>query len=120
MNNTAQVRWAGPFMEGEIPLPFTVKYDKTNIDFSGSPFTLSGTLEDGDGNALAFTGTVDWADDTTGLVQVDLSAADVTRTGTGEREVKRLVIWANDGTNIVATLPIKYVISAPVGTPPTP
>ena len=119
---STEVRWAGPYMEGEIPLPFTVKYDKSDIDFS-SGFTLAATLTDGDGNELTFSGVVDWATggETVGLVQVDLAASDCTRQdNTKEKEVRRLVIWSGDGgTNRVATLVVKYIIDAPVGTPPS-
>lgn len=117
--STAQLRWAGPFMEGEIPLPFTVQYDKRGIDFSQSTFELAGTLEDEDGTELTFTGNLTWADEATGVVQVELAAGDVTRVGTNEKETRRLVIWTGDGTNRVATLLIKYVIDRPVGTPPS-
>lgn len=119
----AQVRWAGPYTDGEIPLPFTVKFDPTDINFAG--FTVSATLEEEDGTELAFAGTVDWnTPDADGIdigkVRVDLGAADVAKATTSEIETKRMQIWAGDaGTNLVATIKVKFVVHASVGTPPT-
>lgn len=115
----SEVRRAGPFTEGEIPLPFTVKYDQSDIDFS-SGFTLDATLEDEDGAELTFGGTVDWETSTIGLVKVELAASDCTRQdSTARKETRRLQIWTGDGgTNRVATVLIKYGVDAPVGTPP--
>lgn len=120
MSNTTEVRWAGPFTDGEIPLPFTVKFDPSDIDFTG--FTLNATLEEQDGTELTFSGTVDWDagdGETVGRVRVDLAAADVAKATSSEIETKRMQIWAGDGgTNLVATLKIKFIVNAAVGTVP--
>ncbi len=112
----------GPFTEGELPLPFNVKFDEATIDFTTAPtFVLAGTLEDEDGEALTFAGSVTWADDTTGLATVSLATADVARVDDTLRyETRRLQIWTgNNGGKLVATLLIKYGINAPIGTPPS-
>jgi len=121
MSSTTTVRWAGPFTDGETPLPFTVKFDPSDIDFSG--FTLNATLEQDTGDELAFTGSVAWeagGGETTGTVRVDLSAADVAKVTSYDRETKRMQIWAGDGANLVATVVIKFVVQSSVGTAPTP
>lgn len=115
---------AGPYTHGELPLPFDVKFDDSDIDFSVSTFTVYATLEDGDGTELTFTGSVDWAEtdgENTGLVTVNLGVDDVSLLDdTLRRETRRLQIWAgNDGGNLVATIVIKYGINAAVGTPPS-
>lgn len=111
-----QTRDSGPFTSGEVPLPFTVKFDPTDISFVG--FALAATMEDHDGVEMTFAGTVDWADDTTGLVQVEFASADLLITGDREHEDRTLMVWTGDGTNLVATLRIKVPINVPVGTPP--
>lgn len=122
-NNVQEVRWAGPYTDGEIPLPFTVMFDPTDINFAG--FTVGATLEEEDGTELTFAGTVDWNTlDTDGIdigkVRVDLAAADVAKATSSEIETKRLQIWAGDGgTNLVATVIVKFVVRKSVGTPPT-
>jgi hypothetical protein len=122
MSNVQQVRWAGPFTDGEIPLPFTVKFDPTDIPFTG--FTVSATLEEEDGTELVFAGTVDWnTPDADGIdigkVRVDLAAADVAKATTAQVETKRMQIWAGDGgTNLVATIVVKFSVHKSVGTPP--
>lgn len=119
----AQVRWAGPYTDGEIPLPFTVKFDPSDIDFAG--FTVGATIEEDDGTEITFAGNVDWntpdADGITiGKVRVDLGAADVAKATTSEIETKRLQIWAGDsGTNLVATIIVKFTVRKSVGTPPS-
>ena len=120
---TRTPRWAGPFTDGEIPLPFTVKFDPTDIDFAG--FTVDATIVEEDGTELVFAGTVDWnSPDSDGIdigkVRVDLAAADVAKATSTEVETKRMQIWAGDGgTNLVATLEVKFNVHASVGTPPS-
>jgi hypothetical protein len=120
----AQVRWAGPYTDGEIPLPFTVKFDPSDIDFAG--FNVSATIEEEDGTELAFAGNVDWnSPDADGIdigkVRVDLGAADVAKATSSEIETKRMQIWAGDGgTNLVATVIVKFTVRPAVGTAPTP
>jgi len=117
MTQTQPVRYAGPYVSGEIPLTFTVKFDPTDIDFTG--YTVEATLSDQDNTALTFTGSVAWNDIALGIVDVNLAAADTTLVGAVEHETRRLMIWAGDaGTNLVATVLIKYGIDAAVGTPP--
>lgn len=115
---TRQVtRTAGPYISGEIPLPFTVKYDETDIDFT--TFSLAATMENHDGSERAFTGTVTWADVATGLVQVEFASADLLLDAGVEHEDRLLMIWTGDaGTNLVATLRVKVPIDWSVGTPP--
>ena len=123
MSTVQQVRWAGPFTDGEIPLAFTVKFDESDIPFAG--FTVSATLENEDGTEVAFAGNVDWnTPDTDGIdigkVRVDLAAADVAKVTTAEIETKRMQIWAGDaGTNLVATVKVKFNVNLSVGTPPS-
>lgn len=111
-----QTRDSGPFTSGETPLPFTVKFDPTDIDFTG--FALDATMEDHDGVEMAFAGSVTWSDEATGLVQVEFDSADLLLTGSREHEDRVLMVWTGDGTNLVATLRIKVPIDAAVGTPP--
>lgn len=112
------IRWAGPYTSGEIPLPFTVKFDEIDIDFSG--FTTEATLVDDDGTEMAYAGTVTFEDIATGLVRVDLGAADVAVPVGRLIITRRLQIWAGDaGTNKVATVVVKYNCHPSVGTPPT-
>ena len=113
------VRWAGPYTDGEIPLPFTVKFDEIDIDFSAS-FTVEATLVDDDGTEMAYAGTVTFEDDTIGLVRVDLGAADVAVPVGRLVITRRLQIWTGDGgTNKVATVVVKYNCHPAVGTPPS-
>lgn len=116
MTRAQQMRSAGPFISGEIPLPFTVKFDPTDIDFSG--FSLEATMENHDGSERTFAGTVTWADDSTGLAQVEFDEADLLLTAGVEHEDRVLMLWAGDGTTRPATLRIKVPIDWSVGTPP--
>ncbi len=112
------IRWAGPYTDGEIPLPFTVKFDEIDIDFS-TGFTVAATLVDDDGTEMAFAGTVTFQDAATGLVRVDLGAADVAIPATRLIITRRLQIWTGDGgANKVATVTVKYNCHPAVGTPP--
>ena len=112
------IRWAGPYTDGEIPLPFTIKFDETDIDFS-TGFTVDATLVDDDGTEMSFAGTVTFQDDTTGLVRVDLGAADIAVPAARLVITRRLQIWTGDGgTNKVATVVVKYNCHPAVGTPP--
>ena len=83
----------------------------------GLPLRLFGGHEAGGAAHLGATGIGDAAC----LVRIDLGALDVTRQSAArEKETRRLVIWSGDGgTNLVATLVVKYVINRPVGTPPS-
>jgi len=112
------IRWAGPFTDGEIPIPFTVKFDRTDIDFSGG-FSLAATLEDDDGSEMTFDGTVTWSDASTGLVTVELGALDVAVAAGKLVITRRLMVWTGDGTNRVATVEIKYNCHPAIGTPPS-
>lgn len=121
--NVAQTEWVGPFTDGEIPLPFTVMFADEEIDFA--EFTVDATLEEEDGTELTFAGNVDWnAPDANGItigkVRIDLAAADVAKATSTDIETKRLQIWAgDDGTNLVATVIVKFIVRKSVGTPPT-
>ena len=117
MSKTRQpTRQSGPFVYGETPLPFTVKFDPTDIIFTG--FALDATMEAHDGTEMAFAGSVTWADDTIGLVQVEFDSADLLLGAGVEHEDRVLMVWTGDGTNLVATVRIKVPIDAAVGTPP--
>lgn len=120
MTQTQPVRYAGPYVEGEIPLDFTVKFDETDLDFNGYA-QPEATLADQNNATLTFAGSVSWDDISTGVVLVSLAAGDLTRVdSTLEHETRRLMIWAGDGgTKKVATVLIKYGIDAPVGVPPS-
>lgn len=121
--NVAQIEWVGPFTNGETPLPFTVRFADDDINFTG--FTVDATLEEEDGTELTFAGNVDWnAPDGDGIdigkVRVDLAAVDIAKATSTDIETKRLQIWAgDDGTNLVATVIVKFVVRKSVGTPPT-
>lgn len=117
MSTRQQTRTSGPFKSGEAPLPFTVKFDPTDIDFTG--FTLAATMADHAGAEMTFTGTVTWADETKGIVQVDFAVMDLLLDAGVEHEDRLLAIWATDNTNLIASLDIKVPIDMPVGTPPT-
>lgn len=119
MTQTQPVRYAGPYVEGEIPIGFLVRFDPTDIDFTG--FTIEGTRADQDGADLTFNGSVSWDTQNEGIALVKLAALDVTREdNTAEHETHRLMLWAGDGgTSRVATVLIKYGIDAPVGVPPS-
>jgi hypothetical protein len=101
-----------------------VKFDEDDIDFT--TFTVSATLEEEDGTELAFAGNVDWnTPDADGIeigkVRVDLGAADIAKATLAGTETKRMQIWAGDGgTNLVATVKIKFNVNTAVGTAPTP
>jgi hypothetical protein len=112
-----QTRDSGPFISGEIPLPFTVKFDPVDIDFQAG-FTLAATMENHDGTERTFTGSVTWANAVTGLVQVEFSEADILLGAGIEHEDRVLMIWTGDGTTRPATLRIKVPIDWSVGTPP--
>ncbi len=112
------IRWAGPYTSGEIPLPFTIKFDEIDIDFSIG-FTVAATLVDDDGTEMVFAGSVTFQDAATGLVRVDLGADDVAVPAGRLIITRRLQIWTGDaGTNKVATVVVKYNCSPAVGTPP--
>ena len=101
MSKTRQpTRQSGPFVSGETPLPFTVKFDPTHVLVIGT------------------TTSVTWADDTIGLVQVEFDSADLLLGAGVEHEDRVLMVWTGDGTNLVATVRIKVPIDAAVGTPP--
>ena len=110
-------RDSGPFTSGEVPLPFTVKFDPTDIDFTG--FSLEATMLSHMGVEMPFGGTVTWVDDTTGVVLVEFAANDLLLAAAVEHEDRRLQVWTGDGTNLVATVMIKVPIDASIGTPPT-
>ncbi len=112
------VVWAGPYTSGEIPLPFTFKFDAQDIDFSGSVFTLDATLLDDDGTEMNFSGTVTWNDNTTGLVDVQLAENDVVVPAGKLVITRRLQVWTGDGVNRVASVEIKYNCHPAIGTPP--
>ncbi len=120
MTQTQPVRYAGPYVEGEIPLDFTVKFDETDIDFAGYA-QPEATLADQNNATLTFAGSVQWDDISVGRVLVSLAAGDVARVDSAiEHETRRLMLWAGDGgTKKVATVLIKYGIDAPVGVPPS-
>lgn len=106
MSTVLEARWAGPYTSGEVPLPFTVKFDPTDINFTG--FNVNATLVGEDLTETTFSGSVSWQDAATGTVRVDLGADDVD-CPTGKLLVtRRLRIWTGDVTNIVATLEVKF------------
>ena len=117
MSTRQQTRDSGPFKSGETPLPFTVKFDPTDIDFSG--FDLAATMTDHAGIEMTFTGQVTWADELTGLVKVEFAAADLLLGTDVEHEDRRLAVWTGDGINLVASLDIKVPVDAAIGTPPS-
>lgn len=116
MSTMQERRDSGPFKSGEVPLPFTVKFDPSDIDFTG--FTLAATMTDHDGVEMTFAGLVEWDDDTKGIVRVELAAADLTLDAGVEHEDRMLAVWAGDGTNLVASLDIRVPVDASIGTPP--
>ena len=116
MTTKQQTRNSGPFISGEIPLPFTVKFDPTDINFTG--FNIEATMENHDGTERTFTGSVTWADPATGLAQVEFAEADILLTAGVEHEDRVLMLWAGDGATRPATLRIKVPIDWSVGTPP--
>ena len=106
MSTVLEARWAGPYTSGEVPLPFTVKFDPTDIDFTG--FSVNATLVDEDLTEMTFNGTAVWEDIDVGIVRIDLAAEDV-ECPTGKLLVtRRLRVWAGDLTNVVATLEVKF------------
>lgn len=111
-----ETRWTGPFTSGEIPLPFTVKFDPTSLDYTG--YTLAATLVDDDGTEMAFAGSVGWNDITTGVAEVQLGAADVVVPAGKLIITRRLMVWAGNTVNRTATLEIKFNCRPAVGTPP--
>ncbi len=113
------IRWAGPYTDGETPLPFNMKFDETDIDFSVGGFVVEATLTDDDGTEMSFAGTVTFADDTIGLVRVDLGAADVAVPVDTLLLTRRLQIWTGDGTNRIASVTIKFNCHPAIGTPPS-
>jgi hypothetical protein len=117
MSTMQERRDSGPFKSGETPLPFTVKFDPTDIDFSG--FSLDATMTDHAGVEMTFAGLVTWSDDTIGLVQVEFASADLLLGVGVEHEDRMLAVWTGDGTNLVASLDIHVPIDASVGTPPS-
>lgn len=113
------IRWTGPYTDGEIPLPFRIKFDEVDIDFSAG-FSVAATLVDDDGSEMAFTGTVTFDDSSTGIVRVDLAAADVALSVGKLVITRRLQIWTGDGgANKVATVVVKYNVHPSIGTPPS-
>ncbi|RKZ95671.1 MAG: hypothetical protein DRQ40_03045 [Gammaproteobacteria bacterium] len=111
-------RDSGPFTSGEIPLPFTVRFDPSDINFSG--FALAATMTNGDGTERTFVGTVDWEDELTGTVRVEFASDDLLLDADVEHEDRELQVWTGDGgTNLVATVLIKVPIDESVGTPPS-
>lgn len=112
-------RWAGPYTDGEIPLPFNMKFDETDIDFSVGGFVVEATLLDDDGTEMTFDGTVTFEDSSTGLVRVDLGAADVAVPANILLLTRRLQIWTGDGTNRIASVTIKFNCHPAIGTPPS-
>ena len=111
------IRWAGPYTDGEIPLPFNFKWAETDINFSG--FGIDATLLDDDGVERAFGGSVTFADIATGLVTVSFGATDVSVPAGTLLLTRRLQIWTGDGgTNLVASTVVKYNCHPAIGTPP--
>ena len=117
MSTRQQTRDSGPFKSGEVPLPFTVKFDPTDINFTG--FSLAATMTDHAGVEMTFSGAVSWQDELTGLVKVEFSKDDLLLGDGVEHEDRNLAVWAGDNTNLVASLDIKVPIDASVGTPPS-
>lgn len=112
------VVWAGPYTSGEIPLPFTFKFDDSDIDFSLSAFVLGATLLNDDGSEMSFSGSVTWSDNTIGLVEVQLAENDVVVPAGKLVITRRLQVWTGDGTNRIASVEIKYNCHPSIGTPP--
>ena len=112
------VRWTGPFTDGEIPLPFTVKFDPVDLNLS-TLTNLTATLLDDDGTEMTFAGSVTWVTPGTGLAAVQLGAADLA-VPVGKLVItRRLQVWAGDGsTTKIATVEIKYNCHPAIGTPP--
>ena len=111
------VRWTGPFTNGEIPLPFTVKFDPSDLDFTS--YDIEATLEDDDGTEMTLDGSVSWDDISTGVALVQLGAADVAVPPGVLVLTRRLQVWAGDATNRVATVEIKFNCHPSIGTPPS-
>lgn len=112
------VVWAGPYTSGEIPLPFSFKFDDQDIDFSQSAFVLGATLLDDDGSEMAFSGSVAWSDNTIGMVEVQLAESDVAVPAGKIVITRRLQVWTGDGTNRIASVEIKFNSHPSIGTAP--
>jgi hypothetical protein len=110
-------RESGPFTSGEVPLPFTVRFDPSDINFTG--FSLEATMKSHLGVEMPFGGTVVWGDETVGEVIVNFAANDLLLAAAVEHEDRELQIWTGDGSNLVATVKIRVPIDDAVGTPPT-
>lgn len=108
--------WAGPFVSGEIPLSMGLRFDSVDIDLSA--YDLEATLEDYDGSEMVFAGAVVWDDATIGLVTLSLGEDDVAVPVGQLLVTRKLMVWAGNGANRVATLVIKYNCHKAVGTPP--
>jgi len=118
MSKTRQpTRDSGPFISGEVPLPFTVKFDPTDINFTG--FSLEATMHSHLEVEMPFGGSVTWFDEVTGVVQVEFASNDLLLAAGVEHEDRKLMVWTGDGTNLVATVVIKVPIDAAIGTPPS-
>lgn len=118
MSKTRQpTRDSGPFISGETPLPFTVKFDPSDINFTG--FSLAATMHSHMETEMPFGGSVTWADEATGLVQVEFHENDLLLAAGVEHEDRKLMVWTGDGVNRVATVVIKVPIDAAIGTPPS-
>lgn len=116
---TTQVKspiWAGPFVSGEKPLSIPLRFDESDVDFTG--YAIEATLLDYNLAEMVFDGSVAWTDESVGLALLTFGADDVT-VPVGQLIVtRRCMVWAGNGTNRVATLEIKYNCHPAIGTPP--
>lgn len=111
-------RTIGPYTNGEIPRPVTVYFDDDPIDLTG--FTLSVTAErivNGVWTEYTWAGTVVWADASIGQATLDFGVGDIVHTG-GDVTPHRIQLWADDGTNKLATVLILFDVYTQVGTIP--
>ena len=101
----------GPFTAGEKPLAIPVSFLETPDDLTGWDLAVTAEI-DGVEN-LAYGATITWSDATLALATLRLPEL------TGAGSVHSVQVWAGNGTQRIASLPIQFKVVAAVGTAPS-
>lgn len=110
-----EVRWTGPFHEGEKPLPVLVDFYAANPnDLSGYSLAVTCTR---DGVELGSWGSAVWDDAST--ARAELSIPEIVLASGATEQLFKVQVWAGDGSNRVATAEIWFYGYPAVGTVPS-
>ena len=110
--NRTDIITTGPFTAGEIPLAIPVSFLETPEDLTGWDLAVTAEIDGAD--APTFAATVTWSDPTVALALLRLPQL----TAAGAVSWHRVQVWAGNGMQRIASLPIKFPVVPAVGTHP--